>query len=332
MKKTKSIFILLTIFVLLANSAVDAQISTGEIDAMVEKAMKEFNVAGVAVAVIKDGKIIHEKGYGVRSIDSKQLVNEHTDFQIASNSKAFTTAALAILVEEGKLAWKDSVKKYLPEFKMYNDYVTENFLEVVKNTAGLEKVIFVASVAAWNTSFPMLPAGYESNHIFSENDAPYYSENDMPYAQAKHLADQAVRKFTAENADLNFEIVTVSPVLVIGDALSDKRDFSSQTLLRLIKNKVTDEPFVAGLFAADPMLSMVDVRDVAEAVFQSAVKPNLHGKNYLIAGESYKISDISLMLNSQPPVSDAAQTYSNALAKNDLGIDFISAKDTLNDL
>lgn len=207
---------------------------------------------------------------------------------------------------------------------------TENFLEVVKNIVGLEKVIFVASVAAWNTSFPMLPDGYESNHIFSENDAPYYSENDMPYAQAKYLADQAVRRFTVENVGLNFEIVTVSPVLVIGNALSDKRDFSSQTLLRLIKNKVTDEPFVAGLFDADPLLSMVDVRDVAEAVFQSAVKSNLHSKNYLIAGESYKISDISLMLNGQPPVSDAAQTYSNALAKNDLGIDFINAGESLN--
>ncbi len=76
---------------------------------------------------------------------------------------------------------------------------------------------------------------------------------------------------------------------------------------------------------------MVDVRDVAESVFQAAVKTGLHGKNYLIANESYKISDISLMLNHQPPISEATHTYSNALAKNDLGIDFISTKDTLND-
>ena len=209
---------------------------------------------------------------------------------------------------------------------------TENLLKLLKNIAGLEKVIFVASVAAWNTSFPILPAGYESDHIFSENDAPFYSENDMPYAQAKYLADQAVRKFTSENDDLNFEIVTVSPVLVIGNALSDKRDFSSQTLLHLIKNKNADNPFSSGLFAADPLLSMVDVRDVAEAVFQAAVKTNLHGKNYLLANESYKVSDIALILNGQPPISEAAFTYSNELAKKDLGIDFISAKDTLNGL
>jgi nucleoside-diphosphate-sugar epimerase len=206
---------------------------------------------------------------------------------------------------------------------------TENLLEILKNTAGLEKVIFVASVGAWNTSFPMLPEGYESNHIFTENDAPYFGENDLPYAQAKYLADQTVRKFTSENDDLGFEIVTISPVFVIGSHLSNKRDSSSLTLLNLIKNKVTDNPFVGGLFAADPMLSMVDVRDVAESVLQAAVKPNLHGKNYLIANESYKISDISLMLNNQPPASNAAHTYSNALAKNDLGINFISAGETL---
>lgn len=132
-------FIFLTLLFLVLNSATFAQISNTEIDALVTKAMKEFNVAGVAVAVVKDGKIIHEKGYGVKSIDSKQPVDEHTDFQIASNSKAFTTAALALLVEEGKLNWKDKVRTYLPEFKMYNEYVTENFLieDLLTHRSGL---------------------------------------------------------------------------------------------------------------------------------------------------------------------------------------------------
>ena len=57
----------------------------------------------------------------------KKTVNENTNFQIASNSKAFTSTALAILEEEGKLKWTDKVKDHIPEFKMYNDYVTENF-------------------------------------------------------------------------------------------------------------------------------------------------------------------------------------------------------------
>ncbi len=98
-----------------------------EIDAIVQHAMENFTVAGVAVAVVKDGKIIHQKGYGLQAFNGKAKVNEHTNFGIASNSKAFTTTALTILVEEGKLSWTDKVVDYIPEFKMYNDYVTQNF-------------------------------------------------------------------------------------------------------------------------------------------------------------------------------------------------------------
>lgn len=119
---------LLICFIVFTGNSLFAQISSAQLDALVQKAMNKFNVAGVAVAIVKDGKIVHEKGYGVRSITTKLPVNEYTDFQIASNSKAFTTAALSILVDEGKLNWKDKVRTYLPEFKMYNDYVTENFL------------------------------------------------------------------------------------------------------------------------------------------------------------------------------------------------------------
>lgn len=104
-----------------------AQITPREIDSIVLKAMKQFNVAGIAVAIVKDGKLYYEKGYGVQSVDTKTPVTPNTNFQIASNSKAFTTAALSILVDEGKIGWQDRVRQYLPEFKMYNDYVTENF-------------------------------------------------------------------------------------------------------------------------------------------------------------------------------------------------------------
>ena len=102
-------------------------ITSPQIDALVEKTMKTFDVPGIAVAIVKDGKIIHEKGYGVSSLNTMQKMNEHTRFGIASNSKAFTVAALGILVDEGKIKWDDRVTDYIPEFKLYAPYVTENF-------------------------------------------------------------------------------------------------------------------------------------------------------------------------------------------------------------
>ncbi|MFN8343611.1 MAG: serine hydrolase [Spirosomataceae bacterium] len=102
-------------------------ITSAEIDALVERTLKTFDVPGIAVAVVKDGQVIHAKGYGVRSLNTKEKVNGNTLFGIASNSKAFTSAALGMLIDEKKLKWDTKVRDVIPEFKMYDPYVTEEF-------------------------------------------------------------------------------------------------------------------------------------------------------------------------------------------------------------
>jgi CubicO group peptidase (beta-lactamase class C family) len=113
------------LFLLVSFHANAQPLSSAEIDQVVENALKIFDVPGIAVAVIRDGKIIHAKGYGVRSLRTGRPVDEHTLFGIASNSKAFTAVALGILVDEGKLNWDDKVRKYIPEFALYDPWVTE---------------------------------------------------------------------------------------------------------------------------------------------------------------------------------------------------------------
>lgn len=102
-------------------------LTSKQIDELVEKTLTAFDVPGIAVAVVKDGKVIHSKGYGVRSLKTREKVDENTLFGIASNSKAFTASSLGILMDEGKLKWDDKVIDYIPEFRMYNAYVTEEF-------------------------------------------------------------------------------------------------------------------------------------------------------------------------------------------------------------
>lgn len=113
--------------VVLSSFCINAQITEKELDVLVENTMKTFNVPGIAVGIIKNGKLVLAKGYGVSNINTNQKVDANTMFGIASNSKAFTASALAILVDEGKINWDDKVIKYLPDFKMYNDYVTNEF-------------------------------------------------------------------------------------------------------------------------------------------------------------------------------------------------------------
>jgi len=94
------------------------------LEADVTRAMKLFDVPGIAIAVVKDGKVIAARGFGVRKLGAPEKVDAKTLFEVASNSKAFTAAALAMLVDEGKLAWDDPVTKHLPDFQMYDAYVT----------------------------------------------------------------------------------------------------------------------------------------------------------------------------------------------------------------
>ena len=95
-----------------------------DLDAYVANVMKIFEVPGIALAIVKDNKIIVAKGYGVRKLGDPIRVDEHTMFGIGSNTKAFTTAALATLVDEGKLSWDDPVYQRLPGFVMYDPYVS----------------------------------------------------------------------------------------------------------------------------------------------------------------------------------------------------------------
>jgi CubicO group peptidase (beta-lactamase class C family) len=94
------------------------------LDTVVERARKEFNVPGIAVAVVKDGHVVALKGYGMRRLGNPAPVTPHTIFGIASNSKIFTSAALAMLVDEGKLDWDDRVVDRQPGFQMSDAYVS----------------------------------------------------------------------------------------------------------------------------------------------------------------------------------------------------------------
>ena len=207
---------------------------------------------------------------------------------------------------------------------------TENFLDVISTTPGIEKVVFIASVAAYNTNFPM-PAGTKSlSDTFDESDTAFISTESHPYAQAKFMANQVVEKFIKENPNLPFEISSVSPVGVMGKSMSNREDSTSTGLQFLIKNKIAPDAFIQALYDNDVAFALVDVEDVANATFKLATNKGFNGKNYLLSSETYKVSDMHLMLNQKDPKEKASIIYKNDLAKKDLGISFKPVKETLN--
>jgi CubicO group peptidase (beta-lactamase class C family) len=108
-------------------SSVHAEPTTADFDRLATRALKEFSVPGIAIGVIKDGRVVLAKGYGVRKTGGTAAVDANTLFAIGSNTKAFTTAALSILVDEGKIGWDNRVIDYLPDFRMWDPYVTREF-------------------------------------------------------------------------------------------------------------------------------------------------------------------------------------------------------------
>jgi len=124
MKRALAFLLLAALFI----TASGQPLTEKQIDRLVKRVMKEFSIPGIAVAVVRDDVVLHMKGYGVGSIATRQKTDEHTLFAIASNTKAFTVAALGILIDEGKLTWETKVIEVIPEFRLYNYYVTADFM------------------------------------------------------------------------------------------------------------------------------------------------------------------------------------------------------------
>lgn len=116
-------FLVLSLLFLFSASS-HAQLDTVAFRTYLKSVYEDFDLPSMAVAVVKDGDVIISEGYGKKSKTDPSAPDDQTLYAIASLSKAFTAASVAILVEEGKLDWKDPVVKHLPWFKLHDEYVS----------------------------------------------------------------------------------------------------------------------------------------------------------------------------------------------------------------
>ena len=112
-----------------------------DFDAFVAKALKDWEVPGLAIAIVKDDAVVLAKGYGVRTLGSPAPIDAKTRFAIGSVTKSFTAACLAILVDEGKIKWDDPAAKYLPELELFDPYASRELTvrDLLCHRAGLEQ-------------------------------------------------------------------------------------------------------------------------------------------------------------------------------------------------
>lgn len=139
MKKIHFIISLLLIFSSTIYGQSKTEVDLIEIDKYFEKMVKDWDVPSASIGIVKDGELIFTGNYGVLEIGKNKKPNSNTLYAIASNSKAFTSAIIGMLVQEGKLDWNDRVKKHLPYFALYDPWVSDNVTirDILSHRVGL---------------------------------------------------------------------------------------------------------------------------------------------------------------------------------------------------
>src|SRR5919199_2078338 len=178
-------------------------------EAYIEKGMRDWKVPGLAIAIIKDGKIIHAKGYGVQGIDSSEPVNESTLFQIASQSKLFTATDLALLEEQKKLSLDEPVQKYLPWFALQDESASKivSIRDLLSHRLGLKD--YQGDFMYWDTNL----SRQDVIHSMRSLKAPYVFRQDFGYSNAAYVAaSEVIPKVTGMSWETFTEHTLLKPL------------------------------------------------------------------------------------------------------------------------
>jgi CubicO group peptidase (beta-lactamase class C family) len=162
--------------------------SPATLDAYIEKARQEWNVPGLAVAVVKDDSVVFIRGYGVRDLGRPERVDENTVFELTSATKSFTASAIGILVGEGKLGWDDPVAKHLPNFRLHDPYLTRELTirDLLAHRTGLIYDSSVRDGPFTRAQLVQKLAYMKPRHSFRSG----FSYNHIPYVAVAEILER----------------------------------------------------------------------------------------------------------------------------------------------
>lgn len=234
----------------------------------------------MAIAIVNSDSIVFSKGYGFSNIENQTKVDGNTLFAVASNSKAFTATAIAKLVEERKLNWDDKVITYLPYFKMYDDYVTNNFTiaDLLSHHSGLvtfsgdllwygttktpkeiiEAQQFLKPRFGFRTTFgysniTFLAAGQIIEKISGKSWSDYIQTNFLQplkmnrtltsTSQIPNTSNVATPYFYENNTNHKLKWVNWDNIAPAGALISSVNDFSKWLMLNLNNGTLNDKTY-----------------------------------------------------------------------------------------
>jgi CubicO group peptidase (beta-lactamase class C family) len=166
------------------------------LDAWIRQGMLDWEVPGLAVAVVRDDSVVFARGYGVRELGGSDAVDEHTLFAIASTTKALTVAALGMLVDDGEMGWDDDVARHMPRFVLQDPYITRELTvrDLLTHRAGLSRSDNLWIAAPFNRAEILRRA----RHLPAEGFRAGYGYNNIMFIAAGELVE-AVSGVTWDN-------------------------------------------------------------------------------------------------------------------------------------
>lgn len=222
MKRKLVILLLIPCFIVIPQSF------PKDFDSYVERAMKTFDVPGVSVAIVKDGKVVLTKGYGVKTIGTKEKVDSKTNFSIASNTKAFIGTSLGMLVDDGKLKWNDRVVDHLPWFQLTDPYVTKEMriIDLLVHRSGLG--LGAGDLLIWPTNtyeqkevvrrFKNVPLATSFRSTYAYDNILYLIAGEVIEAVSGMPWDQFVRTRILDPLGMNNTLLTFADAVKKGNA------------------------------------------------------------------------------------------------------------------
>ncbi|MGQ8364706.1 serine hydrolase [Glaciecola sp. 1036] len=247
----------------------------------VTNALEAFNTPGMSVAITLNGEIIHAEGYGLANVEQETPVTGHTYFRLASTSKAFTAAGLAVLVDEGLVNWDDKVIDYLPEFRLKDSYATEHFtvMDLLTHNSGLvsgagdsmiwpEPSGFSRSEVVENLKYLTPEYAFKSQYAYS--NVLYITAGQLIERVAKVPFDQFIESKVFAPLDMNCFVGAVNQEAVEHSAMSYGYD-DEKGIYAIPRNAITGDALMSA--AAGGMVC--NAYDMAKWAKALATKTNL---------------------------------------------------------
>ena len=279
-----------------------------ELDAYIAKGLRDWDIPGLAVAVVRNDSVLFAKGYGVRRLGAAGAVDEQTQFGIMSTTKAFTALAMAMLVDEGKVAWNDPVTKHLPDFQFNDPFLTREATvkDLLTHNIGLGNADLLwgrgdLSRAEILRRVRYLPAAYSLRGGFAYQNVMYGTAGELIARVSGMSWEDFVRTRVFQPLGMTHSYTTYETMHAASGANQSEPHFRIHDTIRVIKDETVDVLPAAGSIwsNASDMAKWVRFlldsgrvdgkRVVSEAGFRELLKP----QSFVSAAEFYPTARIT---------------------------------------